>query len=274
MTNGPRRRFGAVMALPLLTSGLPTNPLPGDPPATGLQPIPLPAETNFVLSEPPDPSSLTVTAAGKQFVFPLHGGAKAHIIVDPDNSVSSDAPRGFVAVDEISIAGESVTLRIGGFTVDTGTTCAAENPADPSTGTVTLEPDPFTSNPTIARADFHFSSLATSTLIQNTLPEGEVALAGDVTDAPVQIDVAKLRAGSVDGAIKTPVRISGNLPADIPLLGGAPFVLKSTLESSTHPSSHPLLAECAAFFAKVRGESARAPTPPATAGPAMAAATR
>jgi hypothetical protein len=242
------------MALPLMTNasaGLPL-PLPTDPPPGGLRPVPLPATMDFLLSEPPNPSSLTVTFAGQELVFPLHGGVKARMIVDPNDSFSSSGPQVLVGVDEISIAAESVTVSIAGFTVDTGTTCAAENPDDPSTGTISFAPDPFTANPTIARADFHFSSVATNPLIQQTIPAGEVALAGDVTDAPVEIDVAKLQAGNFDGAIIAPVQISGNLPAEVPLLGGAPFVLQSTLESSTHPSSHPLLAECAPFFARVR----------------------
>jgi len=177
-----------------------------------------------------------------QLVLPLVGGIHGKIVVDTSKLLSSpNGILGTIVGDQITIAGPTEPF-IGSPTGDTGTLCVRQDPNTPTTGTVLIRLD------NKSKADLNFAAQATSSLIALLVNGGILPLDTSADDVPLQIDFLKLLQFNLNGAIKTAPVIQGNLPADVPFIGGAPYTLEIHLTSSTKASSDPLFADCSSFF--------------------------
>jgi hypothetical protein len=164
---------------------------------------------------------------------PLQGRLKGTATVRGGSLLSSEGLRVFLNVDSIQVAGPSADVS----GISTGTICISGNPDDPSGGVAYVRR--FRSS----EADIHLAAIATSQLLEALAPGG-IAVATDLNDVSLRIDWRRLLLLNLEGAIRASVVVMLELPADVPLLSGAPVTLVLDLVSSSKPSSAPLLSDC------------------------------
>lgn len=169
--------------------------------------------------------------------LPLTGGLASKIALDTNKLFSPQGIAVIIAMDSVEIAGASASFA----GLETGTLCARENKADPTVATA------FVKIFGTSVADFALSSEATSTLLAGLVPGGILRLAVAADDVPLKIDLKKLLRLDLSG-VSVETVIEGTLPADVPLLGGAPLTMTVALEGSLKKATGPLLDECRPFF--------------------------
>jgi hypothetical protein len=191
----------------------------------------------FMNMDPNATNEISVNAFGQNLTIPLLGGLGAKVTVDTRTLLSPSGILTTIKADSLEIAGPSVTF----LGLNTGTLCARENAADPTTATAHVKL--FGQS----LADFHFSAQATSALIDQLLQGGTLDFAANVDDLPLQIDFAKLLRLDLSG-LRAEAVLAGTLPADVPVLGGAPYTFSVSMIGSLKAVSDPLLTECRPFF--------------------------
>lgn len=191
-----------------------------------------------MILDPNDVNQISIDLGTSQLVIPLHGGLSAKVTIDTRTLLSPSGILTTIAADSVEIAGDSVLF---GGAIPTGTLCARENKADPTTATAHIK----LFGPSLA--DFHFSAEATSTLIAGLIPGGILGLTSDIDDLPLQIDFGKLLRLDLSG-LRAEAAIGGTLPATVPLLGGRPYTLTVAMFGSLKAATGPLLDECRPFF--------------------------
>ncbi|HVP31162.1 MAG TPA: hypothetical protein VMW35_18585 [Myxococcota bacterium] len=198
--------------------------------------ITIPANLNFDSS---GTNEIAIQALGQTLALPLVGGISANVTVDTNKIFSPSGLLVTIAASDVRIAGPSQTF----LGLETGTLCVRNNANDPTVASALVKlGKPIT-------ADFHFGVEATSTLIASLVPGGLLTLSQDVDNAPLNIDFGKILKLQIDGAITSNVVLMGQLPANVPILGGAPYTLTASLASSLKKAQGPLIDECAPFRA-------------------------
>lgn len=182
-------------------------------------------------------NEISIAALGQNLTIPLTGGLAAKVVIDTKNLLSPQGIVTTIKADTVEIAGPSVSF-IG---LETGTLCARENAADPTVATAYIK----LFGQSVA--DFHFAAEATTALLGGLIPGGILPLTQDVDDLPLNIDFKKLLRLDLSG-LSTSGVIAGTVPADIPLIGGAPFTLTISMKGSTKAAKGPLLDECRPFY--------------------------
>lgn len=197
--------------------------------------ITVPAYLNIDQSAGVNAISIDLTQTfGTTLVIPLVGGIHGKIVIDTSKLLSSpNGIMGTIVGDQITIAGANTSF----LGLPTGTLCVRQDPNTPTTGTVLIRLD------NKSQADLSFAAQATSQLVQMLVQSGVLPLVAVADDVPLQIDFLKLLSFNLNGAIKTAPAIEGNIPADIPLIGGAPYKLEVHLTSSTKAATDALLAD-------------------------------
>jgi len=190
-----------------------------------------------LIMDPAKTNEFSVNALGQTLAIPLTGGLAAKVILDTSKLLSPQGIVTTIKADNVEIAGPSVTF--AGLPV--GTLCARENVADPTVATAYIK----LFGQSIA--DFHFAAEATTPLLAALIPGGILPLSQDVDDLPLNIDFKKLLHLDL-GGLSTSGVIAGTVPADIPLIGGAPFTLTVSMKGSSKAATGPLLDECRPFF--------------------------
>lgn len=197
--------------------------------------ITVPAYLNIDQSAGANAISIDLTQTfGTTLVIPLVGGIHGKITVDTSKLFSSpDGIFGTIVGDQITIAGENTSF----LGLPTGTLCVRQDPNTPTTGTVLIRLDDK------SKVDLNFAAQATSSLVKQLVASGILPLQTSADDVPLHLDWSKLLKLNLNGAITTAPVVQGTLPADLPLIGGAPYTLEVHLTSSTKAATDALLSD-------------------------------
>jgi hypothetical protein len=171
----------------------------------------------------------------------LVGGIATTLTFDARRLLTRDGVMATVDVDEVRIAGTGFDI-LG--LIPTGTLCVTLDPDLPSGGTAFLRPVRGTTSMQVTLATLSF---ATSPAIVGVIPP--IPLGAELEDefpmSPVQLLALLL---GEERVIYTTQTLVDTLPEDIPVLGGSPVTVRTSLYNANGIAPDPLLDECDAFL--------------------------